>query len=108
MHWLSYVAPVAHMESTSCHYGEADEPPGPGAVLLEVLRGNNDVLTFRYTAGGDGVGEVWFRTEEEARQAIAAEFPGGVGPWEPVPADAADPHQYAIRYARAKFGAPEA
>jgi hypothetical protein len=45
---------------------------------------------------------------DEARQAIAAEFPAGLGPWEPVPTDAADPHEYAVRYARAKFGAPEA
>ena len=108
MHWLSYVASVAHLESASCDYSYAGGPPGPGVVLLEVLHGNNDVLTFRYTAGAKGVGEVWFRTESEARQAIAAEFPRGLGPWEQVPSDTPDPHAYAVRYAQAKFGAPEA
>ena len=98
----SYVAPVDALDSSQCWYDERPTVAPPGAVLLEV-NGTDDVVSFRYTSSGNGVGEVWYPSVAAARAALATEF-ASLGTWERVPEGEDDAHEYAVRYAATAKG----
>jgi len=98
----NYVASVDALDSSQCWYDERPTVAPPGAVLLAV-NGPDDVVTFRYTNAGNGVGEVWYPSVADAHAALATEF-ASLGTWERVPDSEEDAHEYAVRYAATRQG----
>ena len=76
---------------------------GPGIAVL-YLDLESDAATLEWmTIDGDGFGDLWFPSREEAREA-AEEWGDSLGAWHEVPESEADVRGYVIAAARAAFG----
>ena len=68
-------------------------------VLLLVASDDPDAMLFRYTAYGEMGGDSWHPTIADAKEQARDEYGDALFPWEPVPDEVADAHDYAIQYA---------
>jgi hypothetical protein len=76
---------------------------GPGIAVL-YLDLESDVATLEWmTIDGDGFGDLWFPSREEAKEA-AEEWGDSLGAWHDVPESEADVRAYVIAAARAALG----
>ena len=70
----------------------------PDVVLAE--GGAASVMLYRYRSEGEFCGDTWHASLGDAQGQAEHEYQEALGPWLPVPGDVADPHQYAIAFAR--------
>ena len=68
-------------------------------VVLVVSDEDGGAMLFRYTAHGEFGGDTWHANVDAAREQAASEEGEARVPWSDVPADVADAHAFAIRYA---------
>ena len=76
----------------------------PVADVLLLIAGDDrsgdaGAMLFRYTAHGEFGGDTWHLTVADAQGQAEDEYRDALGAWEEVPADVADAHAYAVRYA---------
>ena len=65
-------------------------------VVLLVADADPGAMLFRYTAHGEAAGDTWHPSPDDAREQAAEEYGDALGEWEPVPAEVADAHRFAI------------
>lgn len=68
-------------------------------VVILVADDDPGAMLFRYTAHGEFGGDTWHLTVEEAQESAIYEYGEALQSWADVPADIADAHEYAVRYA---------
>jgi hypothetical protein len=69
-------------------------------VVLIVADEEPGVMLFRYTTHGESAGDTWHATVEDARKQAEYEYGDSlILPWMDVPAEVADPHEFATKYA---------
>ncbi len=68
-------------------------------VILLVASGDPDAMLFRYTAHGELGGDSWHLTVADAKEQASEEYGDVLLPWEEVPDEVTDAHEYAIQYA---------
>ncbi|MGZ8457014.1 MAG: hypothetical protein ACXW61_06295 [Gemmatirosa sp.] len=75
--------------------------PEADVVLLTASHASDDpgAMLFRYTAFGEVGGDTWHVSIADAREQAVEEYGDALGPWEEVPDDVADAHEFAVRYA---------
>ena len=72
----------------------------PAADVLLLIAGREpDAMLFRYTAFGELGGDTWHPTVAEAKEYASHEYGDALLPWEEVPDDVADAHDYVVSYA---------
>jgi hypothetical protein len=72
-------------------------------VVLLISEDNTNAMLFRYTAHGDAGGDTYHAGIAEAQVQAAEEYGDSLLPWELVPDDVGDAHNFAVRYARERL-----
>jgi len=68
-------------------------------VVILVADDDPGAMLFRYTAHGEFGGDTWHLDVEEAQESAIYEYGEALQPWVEVPAEVADVHEYAVKYA---------
>lgn len=68
------------------HYLEGQLAAPASVVFLD--RAADGIFLYRYTSGGEFVGDTWHPNEDDARHQALFEFGDDLGAWKVVPADA--------------------
>ena len=114
--WVALVGALTHDRRVAHTDGfpldEAKMLPAPDVLLVvpdehgeqadegeEGEEGTQGAMLFRYTAYGELGGDTWHLTVDDAKACASHEYGDALFPWEEVPDDITDPHQYAIHYA---------
>ncbi len=103
---LALIGPLAG-ERRAAHtagYPLAPEKMLPEADVLLLIAGDDPgAMLFRYTAHGEFAGDTWHATATDARDLAAHEYGTALGEWVEIPDAVADPHAYAVQYARERL-----
>ena len=73
--------------------------PTADVLLLVADDDGPGAMVFRYTAHGELGGDTWHVSVDDALEQADFEYGDAVLGWEDVPADVADAHDFAVRYA---------
>jgi hypothetical protein len=88
---------------TANHPIAADRMLPVADVVLLVSEDGKSTMVFRYTAHGEFAGDTLHSSIDEAKQETAAEYTEALLPWEEVPSDVGDAHNFAVRYAHERL-----
>ena len=70
----------------------------PGTRVVLLLKQSKGFYLYRYSSEGVFAGDTWHQSLEDAEHQAAFEFGANLGPWQHVPAESVDPHEYAIQF----------